>query len=318
MTYQTGFSILASDYNNLAGETAYNQAYGSSVLATNKTSAIYGVGYGDRGYGQNGINLPVKNANEKVQSTDWTLLLDTITACSLHSGADISMLPNASFFTSGQSIVPANSGLTHLSNSIASINNSRLNTSIGSTTLFSNVLTMTRSTTWSGDITGSINVTFSSDNAARFFFNSGGQIRFLLSHPNGSTPQNTSWLSTLSNIGIISFSAHNTARAGTLGVPSAIGYYESLSSDLLILNGENLGNAGYTTNDTFVYVRNNGTSVNGSKGFTLTFTFTLQDQHTNAWSDLVASGTNVTVSVLKATTYLTSIETPTVSILSNW
>lgn len=313
MTYSTGNSIRAADYNAMAGEIAYNQPYPNATVASNRVSSIYGVGYGDRGYGQTALNLPVKSIDQPVTAADWVTLRNTIAACAAHSNTDISTLPASSFFLADNPIVPGN-----ISNSIVSINNSRLNNALDATTLFNNVLTMTRGASWSSSIVGQINVTFSSDDAARYFFNSGGQIRFAFSHPNGSSAQNTSWINTLSGIGNIIFSANGVMRTGTLGMTNATGYYQTLTTAANIYWGDNIGQgAGYTTNDVYVTVKNNGTTTNGAKGRILTFMFTLQDQHTFA-PDTVAAGTNVAVSIVKATTYLTGIETPSVSILSNW
>lgn len=52
MTITSGSSKLASDFNSAYGPTNSGSPYASSAAATNMVAALYGVGYGDRGYGQ--------------------------------------------------------------------------------------------------------------------------------------------------------------------------------------------------------------------------------------------------------------------------
>jgi hypothetical protein len=63
---------------------------------------------------------------------------------------------------------------------------------------------------WNASISCTIDVQWPSANAARFFFNSGGQIRITSSRSGGSaTTQNTQWTSILSSAGTQSFGGNN-------------------------------------------------------------------------------------------------------------
>jgi hypothetical protein len=63
---------------------------------------------------------------------------------------------------------------------------------------------------WNSSISCTIDVQWPSANAARFFFNSGGQIRVTSSRTGGSgTTQNTQWTSILSSAGTQSFGGNN-------------------------------------------------------------------------------------------------------------
>jgi hypothetical protein len=63
---------------------------------------------------------------------------------------------------------------------------------------------------WNSSISCTIDVQWPSANAARFFFNSGGQIRIASSRSGGSgTTQNTQWTSILSSAGTQSFGGNN-------------------------------------------------------------------------------------------------------------
>jgi hypothetical protein len=68
---------------------------------------------------------------------------------------------------------------------------------------------------WNSSISCTIDVQWPSANAARFFFNSGGQIRITSSRSGGSsTTQNTQWTSILSSAGTQSFGG-NSPGTGT-------------------------------------------------------------------------------------------------------
>lgn len=62
---------------------------------------------------------------------------------------------------------------------------------------------------WKTKVTAIVAVSFPTADSARWFFNSGGKIRFSSSRVGGSSsPQNSSWSSLLSNIGSVSFGAN--------------------------------------------------------------------------------------------------------------
>ena len=61
MSYAQGSTIAASDYNGFTGGQDLTVAFASAAAATQKASALLGVGYGDRGYGQTTPSLPAKS-----------------------------------------------------------------------------------------------------------------------------------------------------------------------------------------------------------------------------------------------------------------
>jgi len=65
-----------------------------------------------------------------------------------------------------------------------------------------------RTTEWNTSISSTLTVEFPNANAARYFFNSGGQIKIRTSRSGGAaTTQNSSWSSILSSAGTIAFGA---------------------------------------------------------------------------------------------------------------
>jgi len=85
-----------------------------------------------------------------------------------------------------------------------------------------------RASNWNGLLYHEFTVTFSSENHRRFFFNTGGEIRFTANVTNAATPKGLDWTQLTSQVGIIKFKANETyqkigSNADT--VTQAIGNY---------------------------------------------------------------------------------------------
>lgn len=318
MSYSKGQNIAAADYNGFAGGVAITSAFASSAAATQKVAALLGVGYGDRGYGQSTPSLPVRVTGDAIAASDWLNLRNAISTLASHQGTAVTLLPPTGDFAANAVVkaeVPATSA-SDFATMIANVDSNRFNTNSGaSMTLTSNALTITRASTWgaaSGGITCSFTANFGSEDVTRYFFNSGGEIRLVLSHPTGST-QDSNWNAALAALGTIAFKAHSTTRTGTVGTPNAIGYYELTTTDQVILSGA-IGTGAYSTNSVSISARAASiTGANGAKGSQIIFTVTLTDSHTNAFSDICSSGTSAVVSYLKATAVLSGIGSPAIS-----
>jgi len=323
MSYAQGQNIAASDYNGLTGGQAPTVAFASSAAATQKVSALLGVGYGDRGYGQATPSLPAKAAGNSIAAADWLNLRNAIATLASHQGTATTLLPPVGDFVAGAAVKAevAATATYDFATMIANIDANRFNTNSGaSMTLTSNALTITRASTWgagSAGITAIATATFASEDAARYFFNSGGEIRFIVSHPTGST-QDNNWNTALAAVGTIAFKANATSRSGTSGTPAAVGYYQLTTSNQTILSG-NIGTSAYTANTISVSARAASiTGINGAKGTQIIFTIALNDGHTNSFSDVAKAGTAIVFSHLKATAVLTGITAPTFAITTNW
>ena len=323
MSYAQGQNIAASDYNGLTGGQAPTVAFASAAAATQKVSALLGVGYGDRGYGQSTPALTAIASGDSIAAAKWVDLRTAIANMASHQGTATTLLPPASEFVAGQAVKAEASATSSydFATMIANIDANRFNTNSGaSMTLTSNALTITRASTWgaaSGGITAVATVSFASEDAARYFFNSGGEVRFAVTHPTGST-QDNNWNTALSSVGTVAFKAHSTTRTGTGGTPASVGYYELTTTDQTILSGA-IGSGAYSTNSISVSARAASISgANGAKGSQLIFTITLTDSHTNTFSDICSSGTAVVFAHLKATAVLSGIASPTFATTTNW
>ena len=322
MSYAQGQSVAATDYNAFTGGQNPGVAFASSAAATAKVAAILGVGYGDRGYGQSTPLLPAKAAGASISAADWLNLRTALAVLASHQGTSIALLPPASDFVVGVPVKAETSATTayDFATLISNIDANRFNTNSGaSMTLASNSLTATRVGNWGAGNTGIttvVTVSFASEDDARFFFNTGGELRFALTHAAG-TSQNTDWSTALANVGTISFKANSTTRSGTSGTPSAVGYYQLTTSNQSIVSGV-IGTGAYSANTINVSAKASSiTGLNGAKGYQLVFTVNLLDAHSNAYSDDCAAGTQLICSHLRSTSVF-SIASPTYALTQAW
>jgi hypothetical protein len=109
-------------------------------------------------------------------------------------------------------------------------------------------VTSTRTTSWTATVQHVFTVTFANANAARFFFNSGGEIRFAGSRSGGSsTDQNTDWTNLLSNAGTVKFAEGATTYTGSGGTAAAVGFDDLTTSNQQIFTAT--GSGSYSAND---------------------------------------------------------------------
>jgi len=201
--------IRESDYNSIR----------------NKVVNVLGVGSGNSGYGQN-IRSAAVAEGFKVSRTDWgNLRWDIINAFThIFGSAPTTVNPqegntirysNTFVPDTGASDAPVTQYDTHANTIIA--NRFTVHPSQSAT-----VALATASTTWPGvygnfwnsRIQCTVTASWTSAAQARYFFNSGGLIRFSSSRSGGSTnSQNTSWTSILSSAGTRSFGG-NTPGTG--------------------------------------------------------------------------------------------------------
>lgn len=328
MTIQQGSIILANDYNNAIGNPP-SSTDGSNVVlmpfdvnsVQNALGAVYGIGYADRGYGLSSVPL---YKHTVIQGSDYINIKSAIVEIAAHQGTNISNIVPDSNLQQGQLIKAfngVNSNNDSLFDLIPTIDANRFNTNGGlSMALLLNQYNDTRTTSWSSVISTELSVNFSSEDACRYFFNTGGEIRIRIIHPDSSTPHDQDWVNILNTkIGTFAFKANSTSITGTLGTSyllnnGTVGYYNLLTSYVDYLIGTNIGgyNGIYTSNDVYIATKYSGNTTNGAKGSSVQFRVTLQDQY-SGYGDPVAAGTKIEIDVLKASNPLTHIETPSIS-----
>lgn len=304
MTYQKGQVIRATDFDDF--------------LTT--TSNVYGVGTSDRGYGQTGITQATVNVGDAIRAAQWTNLRGMIIVCGNHQGTDVSDLPPGGVFAIGETIIAheqssPSSNAYEMSNNITNIDIARLNTSMTSLSVAANVWTVTRGSNWTGSITAEISVLWANEDDARYYFNSGGQIRIHGSQPTGSGhPQDIHWNDSLTNkVGTVKFGVHTTTNTGTSNDSNAIGYYELTNSYQAIYSGTLEIGGAYYSSDTFTInaKRLNFVGTRGGNGNGVQLQIILNDAGMHYSTALTSSGTTFSFDNVKATTFLSGILSPT-------
>ena len=312
MTYQSGSlgKIQAGDINSFLSTSSPN------------LNGLWSTGSGNSGYGQTAVATVA--AADKIKATTWNNLIDHITKMAAHQGTSILSMTNTLAptlpATSARIRIIADNVNTRITNNLSSINTNRLNSA--ATPRSTSSTTVTHSTTWSNALTATFTVSFASDNAARYFFNAGGQIGIQASHPN-SANINRLLSEICSNIGTIWMSSpvsgtasidggtyHGIEQLGSSGTGSSVsintnyGFYNWTTSSTAIITQygsysyPGSSGANYNTS-TFgrISVQYNGTG-------SITITFLLDEVPNGA---IAAANTQVTL-IFKppSTTYLSN------------
>jgi hypothetical protein len=162
MTYTAGSTIVAVDYNGFVSTNGAN------------VNGIWSTGAATAGYGETALSTV--SAGATVSATEWSTLNSRISSMASHQGTTITSRTNP---TSGNTITI----LANLNTDITNITSARGNASASGaqTTTFSGTTSKT-SATGSGSsawtITFTHTITWASANAARYFFNAGGRIKW--------------------------------------------------------------------------------------------------------------------------------------------
>ncbi|GAG32419.1 unnamed protein product, partial [marine sediment metagenome] len=209
MAYEVANDILDNEINGFIGSggTAAYASQGAVDAAAPCVGAIYGVGYGNRGYGQVGITLTPVAVSQLVATTEWTNMRNALDVCSEHQNGTASVLiPPTSVLDTGDIIQahessPPTSDAYDFNSVIAAIEASRfvVDSAKAGTFATTGASSSTRGSAWgagSSSIDCIFDFGFGSENAARYFFNSGGQIRIDMTHPAGTT-QDNDWRTSL-------------------------------------------------------------------------------------------------------------------------
>ena len=292
MTYASGSTILAADYNGLVG-TNPNTASGTlnTVWATGGTTA---------GYGQTA--LATVSTGDSILASSWANLVNRTANAATHQGTSITSVtaPSTGGVITYLSAIPTN---------LTTIYSSRLNAATQGTTTSN---TVTTASTWSSVATFTQTVTFANGDAARYFFNSGGQLAMTCSHPAG-TGINLLLNNLASNVGTVVLSAMSSGTA-TIGgtsyngvtriggggnaptIATNSGYYAWTTSNANVYyQTASTGPSGYLSTNINIFAKTNGTvGSNGDVGNVITIT-TVWDEIPNGL--VVSSGSVTTLTV---------------------
>ena len=291
MTYALYGTVQATDYNDLIG-TNPNTTSG-------KLNTVWSTGGGTTGYGQTAI--ATLSAGDGVTSTQWATLVNTTASAASHQGSTITSVtaPLAGGTITYLSAIPTN---------LTTIYTNRLNASAqGSTT--SN--TATYGTTWSDALTFTHTATFANGDAARYFFNSGGQLAITVSHPSGSGVD-LLYNNLASNVGTVVLSAPSS---GTITISSTSysgvtkiggggnaptisqnnGYYALTTGNATVFTQTaSTGPSSYLSSFIRVIIKSNGTQGSNSDAGSIITIYTIWDEVPNGLTVSSGSATTLT------------------------
>jgi hypothetical protein len=294
MSYAQFQTIAAADYNGLVGA---NPGSTANVLNT-----VWATGSGFAGYGQTAeANVAV---GDTITAAKWANLVTKTANSATHQGSSLSAVS-----------APVTGGtITYLAaipTNLTTIYTNKLNAASQGTTA---PTTVTRSGTWNNQLTFTFTTTFANGDATRYFYNSGGQLKFTFSHPTGSTIDNS--LNALATAcGTIALSAPTTGTAniaatlyngvtkiggsGTVNTIATNNGYYSLSTANTLAFKQLVASApaGYTNTNINLNVKTNGTvGSNGDVGNVITIYAQFAELTSTGLT--AATGTAVTMTVV--------------------
>jgi hypothetical protein len=309
MTYTSGSIIQATDYTNLTGSTNNILPYVNEAACASKVSALFGVGYGTYGYGQAPFVLGTPTSGSPIISADWTNLLRSLLSMAQHQGislttAPMSNLPLEAWLAVSQTVAVDSQQITPLpplvsydwASAISAIQAARLTVDL-TKMVEEPELTSVRSTLWSTSVEHEFVGTFPTQDSARFFFNSGGQIRL---QPQitytGADALTLDWQTLCAAVGKVCMGYTSTTRTGSTGTGSSVGYYDLTDTYATIFTATS---STYVTNTMEVQAKVTAvTSVNGGNGNELYFRFIF----TNNAIGNVAASISTTITSLRCKT----------------
>jgi hypothetical protein len=298
MTYAQFATIDAADFNTLVG--------GNPTTTANTLNATWATGGGTAGYGQTAVANVAAGTNI-LASTQWASLVANTASAASHQGSSITSVstPVAGGVITFNAAIPTN---------LQTIYTNRLNAAAQGSTATN---TATRGSTWSNQLTFTHTATFANGNAARYFFNAGGQIKMTVSHP-GSSGIDLLFNNLASNVGTVVMSAPSSGSVSIAGtsyngitkiggggnaptISQNNGYYALTTSNANVFTQTaSTGPSGYLSSFIRFIVQSNGTQgSNGDAGSVITI-YTIWDEVPDGL--VVASGSATTMTLTPPST----------------
>ena len=235
MTYSVGNTIVATDYNGFISTNAAN------------INGIWSTGAASFGYGETAVSTV--SAAATITATQWSTLNSRVSSMASQTGTTITSRTNP---TVGDTIAI----LANLNTDITNITTNRGNAvaSGAQTVAFSGTSSKTTDTgsgnaAWS--ITFTHTITWASANAARYFFNAGGRIKWECNKSSTGNDGDAEWNDLASTLvgdiyitggtatqTIAAVNYTGTTKVGGTGTPgtlaTTVGWYDFTTSDQLI------------------------------------------------------------------------------------
>lgn len=310
MGYSSTGTIAASDYNTLA----WGGTQGTYTASPNNIAYVLGVGNGAFGYGQSVTGINTISAAGIVTATQWSSLLTALNVCVQHQSGAAAAITVSPTFTTGAVATYSSA----LNNAVTSINtNKALFSAQGTTTTgatFSPVISAASTVAYSA-VFATRTVTFASGDAARYFFNAGGQLNLvIISSTNNATARSVDASTVLvTNLGgLTAFrvlsNGGRTGTGGTLNTNATTIGYQGLTTSAANIVQVTSTTASYTTDYAQIRMLSSAQNVsgNGDKGAVISFQLFLNSPGHLA-TDVLSVTLNHRVDIVyPETTYLVS------------
>lgn len=202
MPVSSGSQILAADFNDL-----------SSLITT-----TLGTGAGQYGYGQSIVSQTVTQG-QRIEKAAFDKLRFDLMSILIHQTG---VLPNPVLAqVTSPILATASEPFQSYTNLIQTARGDRF-TVATSQSIITNIATKTFTSDWNNYAVTELVATFATADQARYFFNSGGRIKFTTTRTGGDgSQQNNAWTNTLSSAGEQEFGA---------GVPDNLTVYQLTDS----------------------------------------------------------------------------------------
>jgi hypothetical protein len=257
MTVSIGDVITASQYNTLKDSINkwYGDVYSSNTPASSKATSSYGWG---------GVNAAAVTTGTIITADQTNHLINRINQGVLETGAS-SVITKVS---SGDIVLASKHNDIEAKSAV--LDSSRLLASNHTTTSGGADDSEVRGS-WSNSVSITATATFATYAQARYFFNSGGQLRISFNNT-GTSDDALAWddLWSADDMGTLIFSYNNFAQTGSRpgNFVGSSGFYELTTTPTEIYN-INLDESPYTSNDFRVNASRNSTGTQVILTFTM-------------------------------------------------
>jgi hypothetical protein len=320
MTYSQGGLIQDVDYNGFANSTA-----GANV------NGIWATGATDKGYGQTA--LTTVSAGGTVTATQWAGLVNNISSMASHTGTSITARSAPVAGNTINILAALNTDLTNITNNRgnAVANGTQVGTFSGS--ISKTTGTGSGSSAWT--ITFTHTITWASADAARYFFNAGGRIKWDTNKTSTGQLADAEWNdlagtlvgdiyitagTTTQTIAAVNYTG--TTKIGGTGTPgtlaTTVGWFDFTTSDQLIYR-QYADTAPYTGQ----FIAINAKTAGAGTQLVLTTTWTDPGGSGAGSSDIITGGTattspSTTITGTAPTTLVTYFPPSTTYLTASW
>lgn len=210
---------------------------------------ILGTGSGDSGYGQSLLSSPIDNQTSIINALDVNKIYADMIKARVHQVGpsdlgiaevvkDLNVVAeDTSFFVDDDGTVANDpegtlKGLSDFESVMSNIETDKFKMNPSQADLEIGITDRITSK-WNGRRYQEVSVTFSDEDHRRYFFNTGGEIRFSATNTGAITPKGLDWSELCSEIGIVSFNFNRTLSTGD-GSGSSIGNYQITTSPQIV------------------------------------------------------------------------------------